>query len=51
MNTLIDLLLDIELLESSAAFTALAEYEAWAYGDHGLTFNEDGEPVLIGQVN
>jgi hypothetical protein len=50
-DSLIDFIIDIELLDSTAARTELADYHMWAYGDHGYDFNEDGEPVLIGQVN
>lgn len=48
---LTDLFIDIELLESTAARTELARYEAWAYADHGYTFTDDGEPVWLAQTN
>lgn len=43
MKVLTDFLLDIELLESNAARAELANYETWAYGDHG--YNDDGELI------
>jgi hypothetical protein len=50
MNTLIDLLLDIELLDSTSARTAVAAHHNWAYGDAGVIFH-DGLPVFRAEVN
>jgi hypothetical protein len=44
------LFLDIELLDSTAARTALITYAAWAY-DGPLTVAEDGLPYPIRQLN
>lgn len=50
-EALVDLLIDIELLDQTAARTALAAFEAWAYGDHGYTFDNDGLPYWVAQTN
>ena len=29
----------------------LAEYIAWAYGDHGYFINREGQVILVGMMN
>jgi hypothetical protein len=50
MNELMDLLIDIELLDSTAARTALAAYERWAY-DTPPVLSPDGIPVPLSILN
>jgi hypothetical protein len=50
-EALVDLLIDIELLDQTAARAALAAFEAWAYGDHGINYDNEGIPFWVAQTN
>lgn len=49
-STLVDLMIDIDLLESTAARTALARFERFAY-DTPLVLSPDGIPVPLSILN